>query len=825
MFISLWRQPAGRENEFPGRCQRQSGILIATLFVFFGAFGPYAQAASIQALNLLSDQSGQRLSIGLDEPAEYQVFDLKGPDRLVLNFPGSTLAEGLKTIQGAGGVGKILPTQDSEGARLEIGFSGDVKYQIEEKGNALLVSFADTTGKASSSKGAELADIQVRDRGSVTELILRGSDLDANHNALVTNDGQTMVLDFWDGASRLPKEHFSYSTQRVSAVTVGAAEGRLRLVVKLLPGAGNHQIEAGKNQMVIRFGEVSTTTDSSGTLVEGIDFQPDDKVVDLVIRTDTKNPIVNLHEKDDNIIIDLKNARLAEGQERSLDVRAFSGPVRQVDSYGVNKDVRIVARLRQKAVVSSFQSGNVLTVTLKPEELALAEATGGKSGEKQVYTGQKVTFNFKDIDIRNALKLIAEMSDVNIIMTDDVTGLLTMRLVDVPWDQALELILNSKGLGKEQSGNVMRIAPLSVLKADADARKQASESAEAVAPLETEFIQLGYASVNDVSVILKGESAASDKAAQSATGEGTTASQLETSGVGGDGGLKLLSDRGSILLDERSNTMIVTDTRERLDNIKRLVAVIDKPMKQILIEARIVEASDTFSRDLGIKWGGRAIVTPRNEYTHTVYGAAGADNIVDLGAAVAAGSGGAIGYTLGKLSGKLNLSLELSAAETAGTIKVVSSPRVFTSNLQEALIEEDKQIPFAQTTFAGGVTTTSTVLISAKLTLQVTPQVTADNRIIMKLIVNKDTPIANPIQGGDPTIDKKKVETKLLVKNGETVVLGGIYSQTLSENIAGVPLLKDIPLLGNLFKRRQKTDDRNELLIFITPMIIADEST
>jgi type IV pilus assembly protein PilQ len=441
--------------------------------------------------------------------------------------------------------------------------------------------------------------------------------------------------------------------------------------------------------------------------------------------------------------------------------------------------------------------------------------------DEKVYFGQKVSFNYKDIDIRNALKLIAEMSDVNIIMSDDVTGLLTMRLVDVPWDQALDLILASKGLGKEYTGNVMRIAPLGVLKEDADARKAARKSTEEIALLETEFIQLGYASVNDVSTILKGESVAQDSAAQSAAGGGADSSS-QTGGIGAEGGLKLLSERGSILLDERSNTMIITDTRERLNNIRRLIKVIDKPMQQVLIEARIVEASDTFSRDLGVKWGGTAINT-HGPYTSTFQGRALGTNVVDLGATVGAGAGGAIGYTLGKLGGNLNLNLELSAAETEGKIKVVSSPRVFTSNLQEALIEEDRQIPFAQTTFAGGVTTTSTILISAKLTLRVTPQVTADQRIIMELKVNKDTPIANPREGGDPTIDKKTVETRLLVKNGETVVLGGIYSQTLSDQISGVPVLKDIPLIGNLFKRKQKTDNRNELLIFITPTIVTDE--
>jgi type IV pilus assembly protein PilQ len=779
--------------------------------------GLQAVAATIESLNLLSDESGQSLSVGLDSPADYQIFNLEGPSRLVLRFPGATLAEGINPVQGVGGVDKVFPIQDGGGVRLEIGLSQGVKYDVTEKGNNLLVSFRSQAKSLSKDQGAELVDIQVRDQAGMTELVLRGNHLDTNYNALVTNEGQTMILDFWGGKSRLPKEYFSYTTKRVNAVTLGSAEGRLRLVVSLMPGAGDsHQIVTDANQMTVRFGKSVAMAQASSLLVEAVDFQPDDRIANLVIRTRDTNPIINIHEKDENIIIDLKNARLAKGQERSQDVRAFSGPVKQVDSYTINKDVRIVARLRQKAKVFSYQAGNVLTVTLQPEDLVSVSSGEAMNRDEKTYFGQKVSFNYKDIDIRNALKLIAEMSDVNIIMSDDVTGLLTMRLVDVPWDQALDLILASKGLGKEYAGNVMRIAPLGVLKEDADARKAARKSTEEIALLETEFIQLGYASVNDVSTILKGKSVA-----QNSVAGGGAASQ--TGGIGAEGGLKLLSERGSILLDKRSNTMIITDTRERLNNIKRLIKVIDKPMQQVLIEARIVEASDTFSRDLGVKWGG-AYSDTGGKFTNTLQGAAASTNVVDLRAAAVAASGGAIGYSLGTLSGALNLNLELSAAETEGKIKVVSSPRIFTSNLKEAHIEEDRQIPFQEVSITTPPVIT-TRMESAKLSLLVTPQVTADNRIILELTVNKDTPQINDlVQGGQPIIQKKSIKTRLLVKNGETVVLGGIYSQELTETIAGVPVLKDIPLIGFLFKKKLKKDNRNELLIFITPTIIADEN-
>lgn len=803
------------------RLFQQPGKIVGllALAVMLCVNGSQIEAATINGLHLLSDRDGQRLNIAMDEAAEYQVFNLEGPRRLVLNFPHALMAKGISEVAGDGAVTAVVPQQDSSGVRVEIALAKGAKYEIAEKGNDLLISFTSEMKAGARSEGALLQDISVNDKGSVTELVLRGERMDANHNALVTNDGKTLVLDFWGGSSKLPKEYYTYTALRLNDVTIGSAEGRLRLVLSLRTGAGsNHQIDADANSMVIRFGNIEPKKSVAGLTVDAVDFQPDDRIAHLVVRTNEANPIINLQEEDGKIILDLKNATLASGQERSQDLSAFPGPVKQIDSYGMNKDVRIVARLRQKAVISSYQSGNVLTVTMKPQDMvAVAEADDAVVRDEKMYSGQKVSFSYKDIDIRNALQLIAEMSDFNIIMSDDVSGVLTMRLVDVPWDQALDLILQARGLGKEQSGNVIRIAPLGVLKSDSDSRKAARASAEEVAPLETEFITLGYASVNDVQTILQGGSV-----------KATAATEEVTAGAGASssGGreLKLLSNRGSILLDERSNTMIITDTRERLNNIKRLVAVIDKPTQQVLIEARIVEATDSFARDLGIKWGGQYNTTGKGA-THTITGAGaqGGTNIVDLGALVQAGAGGAIGYSLGTLGGALNLNLELSAAEQVGDIKVVSSPRVFTSNLQEALIEQDRQIPFQSSTFSGGVTTITTTLVSAKLALKVTPQITADKRIIMQLVVNKDTPIDNPVVGGAPSIDKKQVVTKLLVQNGETVVLGGIYSQTTSDTVNGVPGLMDIPLIGHFFKRKQKSDNRNELLIFITPTIIGDE--
>ncbi len=465
-------------------------------------------------------------------------------------------------------------------------------------------------------------------------------------------------------------------------------------------------------------------------------------------------------------------------------------------------------RLREDVSLTSFQSGNVLTLNFEPDgAVSRGEATGSS---QPAYHGEKVSFDFKDIDIRNALKLIAEMSDLNIIMGDDVTGTLTMRLVDVPWDQALDLILSSRGLGKIQEGNVVRIAPLSVLQEEYAARLKARATTQELEPLVTEFIHLGYASVADIKTMI--ENAPKRSTAAADNGEAATDN--------GEGGLALMSSRGSLLMDERRNILIVTDTRRRVNNIKRLISVLDKPVQQVLIEARIVEASNSFTRDLGIKWGGtyNDQAVPGNRFGHNVGGGIGG-NLVDL---PAQGPAGAIVYNLGTLSNVLNLNLELSAAEADQKIKVLSNPRVLTSNHREARIEQVLEIPFTQTESTGGVLVTSTVVREAKLSLIVTPQITVDNKIIMDIEIHKDTPQANTLKpGGDPVINKKTLQTKLLVENGETVVLGGIYSKTVSNTKNSVPGFSDIPILGLLFQRNQKEDQRVELMLFITPTLVS----
>jgi len=814
MEINRWN---AMYREFLARGSKRYAIMVALFTLLFSLSPTSVQAVQVNDINLQKSAGGDVVTILADAPMTYELFDLKAPARLVVNIPGASLKKDLEPLHDDHpGVNSVFPVVSSDGVRLEIGMDHVLAYKVDENGKKLVIRFAAVavTGKQNGADSAAvLKDIDIRDRGSVTELILRGDHMNTNHDAFITNKGRTLILDFWGATSMLPKEHYAVSTQKVSGVTVGQADGRVRLVVNLIKGGQqNHQIDASAQQMVVRFGAVATKRRTAVVKVEEVHFQPDDRVAHLQIRTDAANPIVNIYEKQGNVVLDIKKAALAAGQQRTQDVRDFPGPVKQVDAYTVGDQVRIVARLREKVDVSSFQQGNVLTLTLMPKDLAAARR-GMKGAEKFAYTGQKVTFDFKDIDIRNALKLIAEMSDLNIIMSDDVDGKMTMRLVDVPWDQALDLILSARGLGKERQGNVMRIAPTKVLAEERQNRLEALQGSEQLEPLVTEFITLSYARVKDVKKMLSGASANSSKGG-GASG-GSTGGAAPAGSSSSETTIGILSSRGSFLVDERTNTLIIKDTRDSVNNIKRLIATIDKPVEQVLIAARIVEATDNFSRELGVSWGGQ--VTGRSgSVKHTVGSVNPGGFLVDLPAVVGTGAGGIIGFSIGALNNAFNLDLELSAAEADKKIKILSNPRVVTTNLKTATIDSGKDVPFETVSQNG----TQVQFKKATLGLEVTPQITADKRVILHVVVTKDSVLAPVGTSTNPVLSTKKVDTEIFMDNGETIVIGGVYTRDRQVTTNGVPGLSKIPILGWLFKKNFRQDNKTELLIFLTPKIL-----
>jgi len=415
------------------------------------------------------------------------------------------------------------------------------------------------------------------------------------------------------------------------------------------------------------------------------------------------------------------------------------------------------------------------------------------------YNGEELSLNFQDIEIRSVLQLLADFTDMNIVVSDTVGGKLTLRLKNVPWDQALDIILRTKGLDKRESGNVIMVAPATEIAATEAAEREAAQQAIALEPLRTEFVQVNYAKANDVAAILKSE-------------------------TGG-----LLTERGNVTIDDRTNTLLVNDTAEVLGKVRSLVTRLDVPVRQVLIESRIVIATDDFNREFGTRFGITRNGVEGDDQGFATSGTSNAANAVITGGTLGAdrfnvnmpviNSAGSIGLAFATLPFGTLLELELSAMQAEGRGEVISTPRVITANQHEAYIEQGVEIPFAQESGNGGTTTS---FRKAVLALKVRPQITPDERIIIDLTVNKDT--VGEVFDGIPSIDTREVNTQVLVSNGETVVLGGIYEQSVIEQREQVPFFGDLPLVGKLFQRNIGEDDKTELLVFVTPKIVKDTS-
>ena len=518
-------------------------------------------------------------------------------------------------------------------------------------------------------------------------------------------------------------------------------------------------------------------------------------------------------------VLTLDNARLPKKLERSLDTSALETPVKMISAFSVpgeGRKVRVVVAADGAIEEKVTQNGGTLSWRLdvqgvKTDQVAVAQRTAGFTAEAPAYAaegapqqaryrGKRVSFEFKDIDIQNLLRVIAEISKRNIVVADDVGGRVTIRLRNVPWDQALDLILRTKQLGKEEFGNIIRIAPLKTLEEEARLRQERKKSLQQQEDLLVNLIPVNYAVASEMAARVK----------------------------------DVLSERGSVTVDQRTNVLIVKDVRSNTEKARALVRSLDTQTPQVLIESRIVEANTTFSRQLGVQWGGQArasaatgnatgLIFPNSVAvtggsTGTGAGLADAPNFaVNLPASVGEGAGGALGFVFGSAGGALQLNLRLSAAENEGTVKTISAPKVTTLDNNTARISQGVSIPFSQAS-AQGVNTT---FIEARLSLEVTPHITQDGSVLMSINASNNQPDpASTGANGQPAIQRKEANTQVLVKDGDTTVIGGIYVRRGSTATARVPFLSSIPVLGLLFKNHTERDDRQELLIFITPRIL-----
>jgi type IV pilus assembly protein PilQ len=532
------------------------------------------------------------------------------------------------------------------------------------------------------------------------------------------------------------------------------------------------------------------------------------------------------HPDDRSAVLTLESARLAKKLERSLDTSALETPVKMISAFTVPQRPE---RVRVVVSASSPFEGAITTTadglswqlnakSLKAEanaeeavgeqRAAAEEATSqapaqtpspARSGRSR-YVGKRVSFEFKDIDIHNLLRLIAEVSKKNIVVADDVQGKVSIRLRNVPWDQALELILRSKGLGKEELGNIVRVAPLKALEEEAKLREERRKSMIRQEELVVQLIPVNFAAANDMSARVK----------------------------------DVLSDRGTVTVDARTNVLIVRDILSNIGRARSLVQKLDTQTPQVLIESRIVEANTSFSKQIGVQWGGGAqaatgtgnptgLVFPYNVAARggvagTAPGLPDVPNFaVNLPAAVGSGSGGAIGMVFGSAGGAATLNLRLSALENQGSVKTISAPKVTTLDHSTARISQGVSIPFSQTSAAG----VNTTFVEARLSLEVTPHVTQNGSVLMNIRAENNQPDpANTGANGQPAIQRKEANTQVLVKDGDTTVIGGIYVRRGSSSTAMVPFLGKLPLLGFFFRNTTEADNRQELLIFITPRIV-----
>ena len=566
----------------------------------------------------------------------------------------------------------------------------------------------------------------------------------------------------------------------VDTVLAAEANGRTRVVVNvdsLLPYTtkvdgntilltlGSQQGQAAKQEAMAGAGAGAGhgAVAAPERAISTIDFRRGSDGTGRVIvqLTDPRTP-VNVRQEGNQVVVDFAGTTMPKNLMRHYDVTDFSTPVQSVDALRVEGSSRLVISAQGDFEQLAYQSDNQYTVEIKPSQ----KRAGAE--EKKEYTGERLTLNFQDIDVRSVLQLLADTSGQNIVVSDSVTGNLTLRLQNVPWDQALDIVLRTKGLDKRRQDNVIIIGPTAELAAREKAELAAHKEVQDLSPTHTEFLQVNYAKVTDLAKLIR-------------------------PGAGG-GTNSMLSPRGSLSIDERTNTLLVQDTADKLADIRRLVQILDVPVKQVLIEARIVVVSDTYERDLGAQLG---------------FTSANAVN-------------GSIGVSL--LTGSHLLDLELSAAQNEGKSETIAAPRVITANQKQATILQGTEIPYQESASSGA---TTTQFKDAVLSLKVTPLITPDNRVILDLDVSDDTvgaQVTSATGGSVPSIDTREIVTQVLVNDGQTVVLGGILNTTDSYTANKIPFLADIPILGNLFQSTIKINDKTELLIFITPKILREGS-
>ncbi|WP_432258499.1 type IV pilus secretin PilQ [Cupriavidus sp. TMH.W2] len=652
-----------------------------------------------------------------------------------------------------------------------------------------------------------------------------------------TQNPARLAIDFFDTGFDKRRAQYEYGGKLLKAANVVQIGDRTRVILDLARNA-TYRTDLRGNYFVVAMDNVAPALKSAAPTfapapsaeaaaaagrpsVRNIDFRRGaDGAGRVVVDLSSRDSGINIAQQGQNVVVDFLATTLPENLRRRFDVSDFGSPVQAMRASDANGNARLTIEPRGHWEYSSYQTDTQFVVEVRPVKEDPTKLISGPG-----YRGERLSLNFQNIDIRSLLQVFADFTNLNIITSESVQGNITLRLKDVPWDQALQIVMDAKGLASRRNGNVLWVAPKAELQTKEKLELESQQQINDLEPIRSQVFQLNYQRAEDVRKMLLGLS----------TGAGAAAAAPVPIGVPGAAGLstRMLSKRGSLTADARTNQLFVSDIATKLEEVQNFIGKIDIPVRQVIIEARIVEATDTFSRNLGVKLGFAGqynnarlgntynsvspvpVTTPGNPPTQLGF-APDNGSFLSLPAAAINGANPAnVAISLFNSAATKFLSLELSALEADGKGKIISSPRVVTANNIKALIEQGTELPYQAATSSGA---TSVQFRKANLKLEVTPQITPEGNVLLDVDVNKDSVGIQTTSGF--AIDTKHVQTQVLVENGGTVVIGGIYTQTESNDVDKVPLLGDIPVLGHLFKSNAKVRNRTELLVFLTPRIL-----
>ncbi|MBF0127086.1 MAG: type IV pilus secretin PilQ [Magnetococcales bacterium] len=758
----------------------------------------------ITDIQVREESRGTAITVKADGALPYKVFQKSDPPRILLTFPASRIDAAIqpRLLNLATIVGLFPSETPDRNGQLELTLPTLLEYVIQENPTGIELTVL-SQNQAAAKNRLEVREARITRVPDGTEIRFIGTGPFPEPKIFRTVDPPRMVLDLPGMSGPKESRPVAGGTPEVASGQLVGAPGKTRMIVDLTGAGIAYRVTREKETPVIH---LTQRPDIAGVpAIVNVAFSRDADDAVTRIQLDREGSAAQSSRQGMDLILTLKKTVADAKWIRRMDVRAFGGPVDYLDLQPVGENLQATLRMNPQAGQHEIlQKEQEILIRVKP-----ALERGQPAQESFPYAGQKVSLDVKDIDIQNALRFMAEIARINIILSDTVTGTLTMRITDVPWDQALDLMLEAKGLGKIKMGNVLRIAPLSEIQKSTEARITEQNSKKQLEPVLTEMIPVSFAQAKNIKTLLQ---------------EGDQAK-----------GTRILSSQGTVSLDDRTNTLIVKDVAGNLAQIREMVGKLDRPISQVLIEARIVEVTRNSLDSLGISWGfnykrnnkwglsGNALnayeaqqFDATNVTSPRVQMSENAPMNVNLNP-VGAGSG-TLGFHMGSISPLVDLDIELGALENTRKLTAISSPRILTTNNQAASISQGFSQPYPTRDSTGGTTYS---YIDATLSLTVTPQITPNGFVILEVLATNNTP-GTSNSAAPPPIIKQEIKTRALVKNGETIVLGGIYKTKDSDSTTGVPHLKNIPLFGWLFKQQLQENEQVELLVFLTPRIIVE---